>query len=181
MHFKFYGKNVDFTPSMEAKTEKKISGLSKYFGETENISSTVSLEIARDAQIVTITLNVNGKSYTAKAGMPDFYASVDACVGKLKHQLESAKSKQQARKLSTAQACAFNQKDWDKAKKLALRQFGMDEGVVCFDCDGVCIVDPWIDETGRFELSDEEAIERYGLETIEQFVTDLLKAEVSQC
>lgn len=37
-----------------------------------------------------------------------------------------------------------------------------DMSLVGFDYHGTFIVNPWMDETGRFELSDKEAAERYG-------------------
>ena len=36
--------------------------------------------------------------------------------------------------------------------------------------DEVTIVNPWYDPTGRFELSDEEAIATYGKENVEGFI-----------
>lgn len=39
-----------------------------------------------------------------------------------------------------------------------------------FEFDGCEIVCPWMDETGRFELSDAEAVEKYGLANIIKFI-----------
>ena len=74
--------------------------------------------------------------------------------------------------------------DIRKAKKIAHENFyfisegnsGVDSSELPhFDFNGICIVDPWMDETGRFEYSDEEAIETYGLANVINFILQIIK------
>lgn len=66
-----------------------------------------------------------------------------------------------------------------KAKKIAYENFskaiGIGDGFPYFIFNDVRIVNPWIDETGRFDLSDEKAIKTYGLENVLNFIIDVLK------
>lgn len=50
-----------------------------------------------------------------------------------------------------------------------LNRDGDADGMIGIVHDGVLIVNPWIDPTGRFPLTDEEAIETYGETAIQQF------------
>ena len=69
-----------------------------------------------------------------------------------------------------------------KAKEFAERNFeesawAGSEGMTAFEFNGITIVNPWIDETGRFDLTDKEAIERYGLENVLNFIINILKED----
>lgn len=48
-------------------------------------------------------------------------------------------------------------------------------GMVSFEFNGMNIINPWIDESGRFDLSDEKAIETYGLENVLNFIINTLR------
>jgi len=50
-----------------------------------------------------------------------------------------------------------------------------DEGMVSFEFNGMCIINPWMDESGRFDLTDEEAIKTYGLENVLNFIINTLR------
>lgn len=39
-----------------------------------------------------------------------------------------------------------------------------------FEFEGSWIINPWIDDSGRFPLTDEEAIKLYGRENFEKFI-----------
>lgn len=67
-----------------------------------------------------------------------------------------------------------------KAKEIAERNFIEsseigDEGMAQFVFNGISIIDPWMDETGRFSLTDAEAVKLYGLENVINFIFDILK------
>lgn len=61
----------------------------------------------------------------------------------------------------------------DKVKEIADRQFREGEGVG-FVFNGQLIINPWMDESGRFELTNKEAIERYGEENMMMFIEDII-------
>ena len=50
-----------------------------------------------------------------------------------------------------------------------------DEGMISFEFNGMNIINPWYDDSGRFELSDEEAIKLYGLENVLNFIINTLR------
>ena len=73
-------------------------------------------------------------------------------------------------------------KEIAKVKEIAEKNFFDsseigDEGLVSFEFNGMNIVNPWIDDSGRFNLTDEQAIELYGLENILNFILNVLKEE----
>lgn len=57
----------------------------------------------------------------------------------------------------------------DAIKKFAGNQFLNGDSTVSFQHKGTTIVNPWYDETGRFELNDEQAIAKYGAGNIQKF------------
>lgn len=71
-------------------------------------------------------------------------------------------------------------KEIKKVKEIAEKNF-IDssevgsEGMVSFEFYGMNIINPWMSECGRFELSDKEAIETYGLENVLNFIMNTLR------
>ena len=55
-------------------------------------------------------------------------------------------------------------------KKFAQKQFEEETNEVSFEHEGMCIVNPWMDPTGRFELTTMEAIREYGLKNVLKFI-----------
>ena len=49
------------------------------------------------------------------------------------------------------------------------------ENMTGFEFNGIKIINPWIDETGRFDLNDEQAIKTYGLENVLNFIMNMLE------
>lgn len=71
-------------------------------------------------------------------------------------------------------------KEIAKVKEIAEKNFFDsseigDEKMVSFEFNGMNIINPWIDDSGRFNLTDEQAIELYGLENILNFILNVLK------
>lgn len=48
--------------------------------------------------------------------------------------------------------------------------------LICFEYGGIAITNPWVDETGRFELDNKQAIRRYGVESYVSFIKEVIKA-----
>lgn len=73
----------------------------------------------------------------------------------------------------------ITKKEIEKVKKIAHKNFnkaiGIGDGLPYFIFNDVRIVNPWMDETGRFDLTDAEAIKTYGLENVLNFIVDVLK------
>lgn len=60
----------------------------------------------------------------------------------------------------------------NKAMKIAEKNFidGNGDTDIGFEFEGQWIIDPWMDSTGRFELSLESAKETYGVENVRNFI-----------
>ena len=63
-----------------------------------------------------------------------------------------------------------------------MKDFAWDQGEknagnpsVWFEYNDQCILNPWMEETGRGELSTEEAIKNYGEENVIAFVREAVK------
>lgn len=74
----------------------------------------------------------------------------------------------------------LNAEDIAKAKEIAENNFYEsseigDEGMTYFEFNGTNIINPWISECGRFDLTDKEAVETYGLENVLNFIITILK------
>lgn len=74
----------------------------------------------------------------------------------------------------------ITKREIEKVKQIAEKNIILladvdDDGMVSFEFNGMNIVNPWYDETGRFQLSDEKAIEYYGLENVLNFIMNTLR------
>ena len=73
----------------------------------------------------------------------------------------------------------YTEKDFEIVKAFAYENLEMQaegvEDLVGFEFNGIYIVNPWVDETGRFDLTDEEAVETYGLDNVVKFVCDIIE------
>ena len=48
--------------------------------------------------------------------------------------------------------------------------------LISFDFEGIAVTNPWVDETGRFELSNKQAIRVYGVKNYTKFIKEAIKA-----
>ena len=64
---------------------------------------------------------------------------------------------------------------FEKVQSIAKDQFDFidSENNIGFDFNGVFIVNPWMDESGRFELTTEESLAKYGTNFI-HFVENVI-------
>ena len=75
---------------------------------------------------------------------------------------------------------SFSFEEIAKAKEIANRNFDesaliTDEDMTGFWFNGMKIINPWIDEFGDKEFTDEQAIKHYGLENVLNFIINILK------
>ena len=74
----------------------------------------------------------------------------------------------------------ITKREIDKVKEIAKKNY-IDssevgsEGMISFEFHGMNIINPWMSECGRFELSDKGAIETYGLENVLNFIMNTLR------
>lgn len=48
--------------------------------------------------------------------------------------------------------------------------------LISLDYDGIAVTNPWLDETGRFELDNKQAIRNYGVESYTKFIKEAIEA-----
>ena len=63
----------------------------------------------------------------------------------------------------------FTDRAIDEIKRFAGKQFTSGDATVSFRYHGIQIVNPWYDEKGCTPLSDEEAIQKYGNDSVLAF------------
>jgi len=96
MQINYVSKNVNITENLQEYAEKKLSKLSRFFDNIENIEVVFSEEDWRDGSKrhrVEVTLKANGKIIKASEANQDFRSSVDLVVDKLEAQLKKLKEK----------------------------------------------------------------------------------------
>jgi putative sigma-54 modulation protein len=85
------GKNIDITPALRDYVEKRVSKVTKYFSEVENINAVLSVE--KNRHYVEVTVPVNGIILRAQESTSDMYTSIDLVVDKIERQITKYKNK----------------------------------------------------------------------------------------
>ena len=57
----------------------------------------------------------------------------------------------------------------DKVKEFAEENMGLEKPTIIGKHPWIAVSNPWYDESARFELSDEDALEEWGMETVFDF------------
>lgn len=91
MQMNITGHHVDLTESLQEYTKNKLSKLSRFFDNINNVQ--VILKIESGLQIAEATLHVNQGELHASADSLDMYTSIDSLVDKLSRQLTKHKEK----------------------------------------------------------------------------------------
>lgn len=63
----------------------------------------------------------------------------------------------------------------EQIKKFAAENFGREDAEIYADDEEFAVTNPWMDHSGRFPLSDEEAVKEWGLATVLQFCDRAIK------
>ena len=96
MQINYVSKNVDITDNLQQYAEKKLSRLSRFFDNIENIEVLFSEEDWKDGSKrhrVEVTIKANGRIIKASEANQDFRTSIDLVVDKLETQLKRLKEK----------------------------------------------------------------------------------------
>ena len=93
--FTIRGKNVEVTPALRDYVEKRIGKVTRYFKEVGEIS--VLLSVAKERQIVEVTVPVQGVLLRGQEVTQDMYTSIDLVIEKLERQIHKHKTKMQRR------------------------------------------------------------------------------------
>ncbi|ACI19459.1 ribosome hibernation-promoting factor, HPF/YfiA family [Dictyoglomus thermophilum] len=96
MQINYVSKNVNITDNLQQYAEKKLSRLSRFFDNIENIEVLFSEEDWKDGSKrhrVEVTIKANGRIIKASEANQDFRTSIDLVVDKLETQLKRLKEK----------------------------------------------------------------------------------------
>jgi len=122
MQINFSSKNVPISPTLQEYAEKKLSKLSRFFDNIENIEVIFSEEDWKDgsrAHKVEVTIKANGKIIKASEANQDFRSSIDLVVDKLEAQLKKYKEKMIDReKRAPSLTEMFTKEEEEKNKKV---------------------------------------------------------------
>ena len=87
MKFYIYGQNVSITDAMQARIEKKLSFLEKYFIIDDETVANVIVKIYPLYQKIEVTIPTKIGILRAEVAHDDLYAAIDLAVDKLEDQI----------------------------------------------------------------------------------------------
>lgn len=94
------GKNLSVTEALEARVQKKVGKLSRYFGD--EIEATVKLAVDKGRSICEVTIPVKGSLIRAEEeSQTNMYAAIDAVCEKLERQVRKNRTRLE-KKLKTS-------------------------------------------------------------------------------
>ncbi|MHB9131433.1 MAG: ribosome hibernation-promoting factor, HPF/YfiA family [Armatimonadota bacterium] len=91
MQIIFSGKHIAVTPAVREYAEGKLSKLTRFFDQLQEVKVTDS--ILRNQHVVEVTLNADGRLIRAEERSPDIYTTIDLVLEKLERQLKRYKSR----------------------------------------------------------------------------------------
>mgnify|MGYP000845559589 FL=1 len=91
MKVKVSGKNVEITPALRERAEKKFGKLNKFFKPDTEVLVTMSIE--KNRHIVEVTIPFNGVLIRAEESTQDLYTSIDKTLDKIERQIKKNKTR----------------------------------------------------------------------------------------
>lgn len=88
-----HGDHVKITEAIKEYIEEKLSKLSKYFDESNDIDVIVKVRVRGDEQIIEVTVPTKLFSLRAEESHTDLYAAIDLVQKKLEGQIRKNKTK----------------------------------------------------------------------------------------
>ena len=85
------GKNMDVTPSLKDKVEKKLSKFDKFFGPNSEAHATLSVE--KNRHTIEVMIRFNGSLIRGEESTEDMYTSIDNVIEKIEKQMRKQKTK----------------------------------------------------------------------------------------
>lgn len=130
MQINYVGKNVNISENLQQYAEKKLSKLSRFFGNIENIEVVFSEEDWKDGSKrhrIEVTLEANGKIIKASESNMDFRSSIDLVVDKLEIQLKKFKEKMiyRDRRTESVREILAQEPEEEKVKIVKIKRFAL--------------------------------------------------------
>ncbi len=140
MKFYIYGQNVSITDAMQARIEKKLSFLEKYFIIDDETVANVIVKIYPLYQKIEVTIPTKIGILRAEVAHDDLYAAIDLAVDKLEDQIRRQKTRL-SRKHREKLALAFLEEEDEvplheeddevvRTKMVKLERMDLDEAIL---------------------------------------------------
>ncbi|MEA5018117.1 MAG: ribosome-associated translation inhibitor RaiA [Erysipelotrichaceae bacterium] len=140
MKFYIYGHNVSITEAMQAKIEKKLSFLEKYFIIDDETVANVIVKVYPLYQKIEVTIPTKIGILRAEVAHDDLYAAIDLAVDKLEDQIRRQKTRL-SRKHREKLALAFLEEEEEvgivdeddelvRTKMVKLEKMDLDEAIL---------------------------------------------------
>ena len=89
------GRKIDVTPGLKNYVEKKLSRLSKFFGESA--AAQVTLSVQKDYHIIEVTVHHEGMIFRAEVRERDMYSAIDKVGDVLERQIRKQRTRLEKR------------------------------------------------------------------------------------
>lgn len=120
MKVNIYGKNVEVTPAMQEKIEKKLSFLTKYFVIDEETVANVVVSVLPLKQKVEVTIPTRFGILRAEVAHDDLYSAIDLVIDKLEDQIRRQKTRL-SRKNREGLAKAFLDEEYYEDEEIVVK------------------------------------------------------------
>lgn len=174
MQINYVSKNVNITENLQEYAERKLSKLSRFFDNIENIEVVFSEEDWKDGSKrhrVEVTLRANGKIIKASEANQDFRSSVDLVIDKLEAQLKKLKEKlvdkerraESIRGILTEETQEEEKPEVVKVKRFLLKPMDLEEAILQMELLGHDFFIFRDAETDKIEVVYKRKDGKYGL------------------
>ena len=144
MRFEIVGKNIEVTPAMREKIEKKLSSLDKYLLIDPETIARVVARVYPNSQKVEVTIPSKVGVLRTEVVDDDFYAAVDLAIDKLEDQIRRQKtrlSRRHKEHLATAfveEESAFEEQEDIpvKTKSIVATSMDLEEAIMQMELSG---------------------------------------------
>ncbi len=144
MRFEIVGKNIEVTPAMREKIEKKLSSLDKYLLIDPETIARVVARVYPNSQKVEVTIPSKVGVLRTEVVDDDFYAAVDLAIDKLEDQIRRQKtrlSRRHKEHLATAfveeESAIEEQEDIPvKTKSIVATSMDLEEAIMQMELSG---------------------------------------------
>ena len=155
MRFDIVGKNIEVTPAMREKIEKKLSGFDKYLLIDDDVIARVVTRVYPNSQKVEVTIPTKVGILRTEVENDDLYSAIDLAVDKLEEQLRRQKTRLEKRHRDSL-AEAFLQQEMEaeedievKTKSVHIEDMDLEEAIMAMELVGHTFFVYKDEETGQ--------------------------------
>ncbi len=138
MKITIVGRKCTPRESFKEHSEKKLSKLEKFFGDSENVEAKVTATVEKSSQAVEVTVNNDGMVFRAQERAENMNEALDKCVDTLIRQIRKNKTRVE-KKLKNSKFDAiesdeeiYEEKDYEvvREKTILLKPQSVEEAIL---------------------------------------------------